>query len=126
MAVLKNLSQQATNNSNFRKVVATQRHVQVVVMSIKPGEDIGSEIHPDNDQLLYLVAGSGTVALDGEESDFEVGDAVVVPAGVRHNFTTKGDEAMKIITTYSPAHHPEGTIHATKADAEAAEAHEHE
>jgi mannose-6-phosphate isomerase-like protein (cupin superfamily) len=74
---------------------------------------------------LYLVSGKGTVYLDGAESEYNAGDCVLVPAGTEHNFTTVGDEPMKIITTYSPPHHPEGTVHKTKADAEAAEA-EHE
>lgn len=119
---LKNLEQTAKDNSTFRTVLANGKHVQIVVMDVKPGEDIGKEVHPDNDQVLYLVSGKGTVYLNGEESEFNPGDAVLVPAGTEHNFTTVGDESMKIITTYSPPHHPEGTVHATKADAEAAEA----
>lgn len=121
---LKDLEKTAKENTTFRTVVASSQHTQVVVMDIKPGEDIGKETHTDNDQVLYLVSGRGTVYLDGQESEFNPGDCVLVPAGTEHNFTTIGDESMKIITTYSPPHHPEGTVHATKAEAEAAEAEE--
>jgi len=108
-------------NTTFRTVLATSKHTQVVVMDVKPGEDIGKEIHPNEDQVLYLISGRGTIYMDGKEMDFNKGDCVLVPAGVEHNFTTVGDEPMKIITTYSPPHHPDGTVHKTKADAEAAE-----
>lgn len=123
---LKNLEQQAKDNTTFRTVVANSKHTQVVVMSINAGEDIGLETHTENDQVLYLVSGKGEVVLNGEKSEFNAGDCVLVPAGTEHNFTTMGSEPMKIITTYSPPHHPAGTIHKTKADAEAAEAAEHE
>ena len=119
---LKNLEQQAKDNTNFRSVLANGVHTQIVVMHINPGEDIGLETHPDNDQVLYLVSGKGEVVLNGEKREFNAGDAVLVPAGTEHNFTTLGDAPMKIITTYSPPHHPVGTVHTTKADAEAAEA----
>lgn len=121
---LKNLEQTAKENTYFRQVLANSNHTQVVVMDVKPGEDIGKEIHSENDQVLYLVSGKGTVYLNGVETEFNPGDCVLVPAGVEHNFTTVGDESMKIITTYSPPHHPVGTIHKTKAEAEEAEAAE--
>lgn len=121
---LKDLEKTAKDNTTFRTVMANSQHTQIVVMDIKPGEDIGKETHADNDQVLYLVSGKGTVYLNGVESEFNPGDCVLVSAGTEHNFTTVGDEPMKIITTYSPPHHPAGTVHATKADAEAAEAEE--
>jgi mannose-6-phosphate isomerase-like protein (cupin superfamily) len=114
---LKNLTRQAVDNNYFRHVLATGEHVQVVVMSIAPGGDIGEEVHADTDQILYLAEGSGEAILEGTASAFEAGDLVLVPAGTRHNFRTVGDAAMKIITAYAPPHHPDGTIHATKADA---------
>lgn len=117
MAKIDNISQQAKDNDYFRQVLATGKHTQVVIMSIPPGSDIGEEVHPDNDQVLYLIDGSGQVFMDGQESDFNAGDLVLVPAGARHNFITKGEAPMKIITTYSPPHHPDGTVHKTKADA---------
>jgi mannose-6-phosphate isomerase-like protein (cupin superfamily) len=113
---LENLNQQALDNNLFRRVLATGVHVQVVVMSVPPGTDIGEEVHSENDQTLQLVEGAGQVVIEGEASDFRPGDLVLVPAGTRHNFITTGDAPMKIITTYSPPHHPEGTIHETKAD----------
>jgi mannose-6-phosphate isomerase-like protein (cupin superfamily) len=118
---LKDLMQQASANNYFRHVLATGKHCQIVVMSIEPGSEIGEEVHADNDQILHLASGVGTAILDDKEEPFEVGDMVLVPAGTKHNFITKGDQPMKIITIYSPAHHPDGTIHKTKEEADAAE-----
>lgn len=87
-------------------------------MSIPPGGEIGEEVHTDTDQILYLVEGAGHVILEGHSADFSTGDLVLVAAGTRHNFKTVGETAMKIITAYAPPHHPDGTIHKTKADAE--------
>ena len=123
---IKDLESKAMDNTTFRTVLATSKHTQVVVMDVKPGEDIGKEIHPNEDQVLYLISGRGTIYMEGKEMDFNKGDCVLVPAGTEHNFTTIGDESMKIITTYSPPHHPDGTVHTTKADAEAAEAEHHD
>ncbi|HSX01453.1 MAG TPA: cupin domain-containing protein [Candidatus Saccharimonas sp.] len=117
---LKDAIQQAKTNDYFRRVLATSRHIQIVIMSIPSGGEIGEEVHPDNDQTLLLVEGAGEVVLDGVSADFNTGDIVVVPAGTRHNFVTKGESAMKIITAYAPPHHPEGTIHKTKAEADRA------
>ncbi len=118
MAQIKDITQQAKDNTYFRQVLATGGKVQVVIMSIDPGSEIGEEVHPDNDQVLYLVEGVGQVVLEGQPADFNTGDIVLVPAGTKHNFITKGDSAMKIITTYSPPHHPDGTVHKTKAEAD--------
>ncbi len=120
MAQIKNIAQAAKDNDYFRQVLETGKHVQVVIMSIPPGGEIGEEVHSDNDQVLYLVDGAGQVVLEGQTSDFKAGDLVLVPAGAKHNFITKGDVAMKIITTYSPPHHPDGTVHKTQAEADAA------
>ena len=123
---IKELEKKAMDNKYFREVIATSKHTQLVIMNIEPGEDIGKEVHEREDQVLYLISGKGRVYLDGQESDFNPGDCVLVPAGMEHNFTTVGDEPMKIITTYSPPHHPDGTIHKTKAEAEEAELdHDH-
>jgi mannose-6-phosphate isomerase-like protein (cupin superfamily) len=121
MGQIKNILQQAIDNDNFRQVLETGEHTQVVIMSIPPGGEIGEEVHEDNDQVLYLAAGTGQVVLDGQTSDFNTGDLVLVPAGTKHNFITKGDSPMKIITTYSPPHHPDGTVHKTKSAADSAE-----
>ena len=117
---IKNIENQAIQNQYFRQVLATGKNVQVVIMSIPPGGKIGEETHTDNDQTLYLVEGDGLAVINGQESAFKAGDLVLVPAGTKHNFITKGEAAMKIITTYSPPHHPDGTVHKTKAEADAA------
>lgn len=119
--MIKNINEIAMTNTNFRKVLETGKNVQVVVMSIPAGGEIGEETHDENDQTLYLVDGQGKAVLDGIEEPFTVGDMVLVKMGVRHNFMNNGDKDLKIVTTYSPPHHPEGTIHATKEDADKAE-----
>lgn len=118
---LDNIEQQAKANNYFRHVLATGKHAQVVIMSIEAGGEIGEETHTDNDQVLYLVDGQGRVVLNGEEKPFNKGDLVLVLAGTRHNFVSDGSGPMKIITTYSPPHHPDATIHKTKAEADQAE-----
>lgn len=120
MGLISNVYGRAMENSFFREVLENGKHVQVVIMSIPPGGEIGMETHPDNDQILYLIAGEGKVILNGEESPYRSGDMVLVPAGTEHNFTNTGTGDLKIITSYSPPHHPAGTIHKTKADAEKA------
>lgn len=120
---VENILNQAKRNDTFRRVLTTGDHTQVVLMSIPPKGEIGEEVHPDNDQVLLLVEGAGTAVLDGDEKPFEPGDLVLVPAGTLHNFIAEED-GMQIVTTYSPPQHPEDTVHATKADADAAEADE--
>lgn len=117
---IENIRQRALDNTYFRHVLVTGKNTQIVIMHIPPGGEIGEETHDENDQVLYLVSGEGTVYLDGEASDYEAGDIVLVPAGTRHNFVAASDQPLKIITTYSPPHHLNGTIHKTKADAEEA------
>jgi mannose-6-phosphate isomerase-like protein (cupin superfamily) len=119
--LVKGIEHQAKQNEYFRRVLVTGEHTQVVIMSIPAGGEIGLEAHPDNDQVLYLVEGSGKVILNGQESAFKAGDLVLVKAGVKHNFLTVGETPMKIITTYSPPHHPAGTVHKTKVEADQAE-----
>lgn len=121
MAHIKDILTKSKQNTNFRQVLTTGPHVQVVLMSIAPSEDIGEETHPDNDQVLLLVSGRGKAVLEHDESDYAAGDLVLVPAGTLHNFINTGTEPLKIITTYSPPHHPDGTIHKTKIEALAAE-----
>jgi len=108
-------------NTNFRKVVYTGNHLQLVVMSLKPGEDIGEEVHPKVDQFFRVEEGQGKVVMDGEETEFEDGFAIVVPSGVNHNVINTGDEEMKLYTIYTPANHIDGIVHATKEDAMADE-----
>lgn len=107
----------AKENTYFRQVLSTGEHTQIVVMSIPPGEEIGEEVHADNDQVLYFVDGVGKAVLEGTETDFDDQDIFLVHAGTKHNFINTGNKDLKIITAYSPPHHPDGTIHKTKADA---------
>lgn len=122
--VIKNVLQQTLDNENFRKVLATNKHSQLVLMSLLPGEEIGEEVH-HLDQMLYIASGSGQCVLDGQSMDIAVGDMVNVPEGVSHNIINKGEQSLKLFTVYSPAEHPDGTVHATKAEAMEAEEHEH-
>lgn len=116
-----NINSKALSNNYFRQVLETGKHTQVVLMSIPVNEEIGAETHEDTDQVLYLLEGEGKVVLNGEESPYKAGDLVLVHAGTNHNFINTGDKPLKIITMYSPAHHPNGTIHKTRAEAAKAE-----
>ncbi|MDO8513213.1 MAG: cupin domain-containing protein [bacterium] len=118
-----NIEELSESNDNFRKVIFTAPNSQLVVMSLKPSENIGMEVHPDNDQFIRIEEGTGKAVLDGEEYVIDSGWAVVISAGTEHDIiNTDTENPMKLYTIYSPAHHPEGTIHATKEDAIAAEA----
>jgi mannose-6-phosphate isomerase-like protein (cupin superfamily) len=123
------IEQATIENETFRTVLWTGEHSQLTVMSIPAGEDIGKEVHPDHDQFLRIEQGSGRVELGPSENEVEfthdVGAdwAIVVPAGVWHNVINTGDGELKVYSLYSPAEHPPNTVHATKADAEAAEHH---
>jgi mannose-6-phosphate isomerase-like protein (cupin superfamily) len=118
-----------TGNDDFRRVVFTGEHAQLVVMSLRPGEDIGWESHGHLDQFIRIEVGRALVDLgtneDNVDESYEVGAdwAFIVPAGTWHNVTNAGDETVKLYTIYSPPEHPDGTVHATKAEAEAAEHH---
>ena len=109
-------------NTNFRKVLHTGIHSQIVAMCIPVGDDIGEEVHKDTDQMLFFVDGDGEAILNGEARLIGEHDVVFVPAGVTHNFQNVGDEDLKLFTVYAPPHHKDGTIHATKDDAVKAEA----
>jgi mannose-6-phosphate isomerase-like protein (cupin superfamily) len=101
-------------NENFRKVVYTGGHSQLVLMTLKPGEEIGEEVHPDTDQFFRFEQGSGKVVIDGNEYAVEEDFAAVVPAGAKHNVINTGEENLKLYTIYSPAEHLDKVIHATK------------
>lgn len=117
---VKNIEQETLDNNNFRKVLYTSQHGQVVVMSLLPNEEIGMEVHSYTDQFFRVDSGEGKVIMDGEESVISDGFAVVVPAGTMHNvINTSSDKPLKLYTIYMPPHHVDGTIHATKAAAEA-------
>ncbi len=120
-----NIEKETLNNTYFRKVLYTGKHGQVVVMCLQPGEDIGMEVHTEEDQFFRVDKGQGKVIMNGEEYQFADGYAFVVPAGVEHNIiNTSSDDTLHLYTIYMPAHHPEGTIHRTKAEALEAEAEE--
>jgi len=112
----------ARGNANFREVLATGPHTQVVVMSIPPGGEIGAETHDHVDQVLTFVDGGGVASLGDEESAVSAGRLVLVPAGVRHNVVNTGTIDLRLYTIYAPPQHAPGTVHRTKADADADEA----
>lgn len=112
-----NIKKSAKENDFFRKVMFTATKSQLVLMSLKPGEDIGSEVH-DVDQILYVVDGEGDVVLDGVSQECKKGTIVVVPAGTQHNLINTDDEPLKLFTIYAPAEHPAGTVERTKQSAE--------
>lgn len=116
--VVNDIIGKAKKNTYFRQVLETGKHTQVVIMSIPPGGEIGSEVHPDNDQVLLLMEGEGKVILNDQEEPYKAGDIVLVNAGTKHNFVNTGSGDLKIITTYSPPHHPAGTVHKTKEEAD--------
>jgi mannose-6-phosphate isomerase-like protein (cupin superfamily) len=116
-----NIEEATVNNEDYRRVLHTARNSQLVLMTLEPGEEIGLETH-GLDQFIRLEAGQAKVILDSREHDVTADWAVVIPAGVRHNVVnTSRTEKLKLYTIYSPPEHPEGTVHRTKADADAAE-----
>jgi mannose-6-phosphate isomerase-like protein (cupin superfamily) len=114
----KNIERLSLENENFRKVLYTDKKSQLVLMSLAPGEEIGEEVH-DVDQFLRVEKGSGTTILDGISHPLEDGSVIVVPAGTTHNVINGGQGPMKLYTLYMPPHHKDGTVHKTKAEAEA-------
>jgi mannose-6-phosphate isomerase-like protein (cupin superfamily) len=112
-----NIEELTTSNENFRKVLYTGAHSQLVLMSLLPGEDIGMEIHEENDQFFRFESGKGKVIINETEYEVEDGDAVVVPAGAQHNIISVGETPLKLYTIYSPAHHKDGIIRTTKQEA---------
>lgn len=120
---INNIEKNTLENKNFRKVLYTGKNSQLVLMSILPGEDIGEEIH-DVDQFFRIEAGQGKAILDGVEHPIKDGDAIVVPAGAKHNIINiSSDSNLKLYTIYSPPNHKDGITHVTKAEAEANEEH---
>ncbi|MEK7093245.1 MAG: cupin domain-containing protein [Patescibacteria group bacterium] len=119
---VKNIEQAALENENFRTVLYTAKHSQLVLMCIPAGGDIGEEVHT-LDQFLRVEQGEGKAILDGVEHAVSDGFAIVVPAGARHNIVNTGTTAMKLYTVYSPPNHRDGVVHKTKADAEHDEEH---
>lgn len=115
-----NIEKETLENENFRKVLYTGKHSQLVLMSLKPNEEIGMEAHEENDQFFRFEKGQGKVIIDGNEYQVSDGSAVFVPAGAQHNVINVSNvEELKLYTIYSPAHHQDGVVRATKAEAEA-------
>lgn len=111
----------ARENTEFRKVVRTGRHTQLVLMAIPEAAEIGGEVHDDHDQVLVFVEGSGRAQIGDRASTVQAGDLSFVPAGTWHNFVNTGTEPLKLYTTYSPPEHAPGTDHPSKSDALAEE-----
>ena len=118
------IEKKTLENNYFREVLFTSPFSQLVVMALQAGEEIGTETHDDVDQFIRVEAGHGKAILDGEEIELADGTAVVIPAGTEHNVVNiSTTEALKLYTIYTPAEHPDGTVHKTKAEADAAEHH---
>ena len=113
-----NIENQTLENDNFRKVLYTGEYLQLVLMSLKPGEEIGLEVHVNNDQFFRFESGTGKCVIDENVYHVKEGDAVLVPAGAEHNVINTGTDAFKMYTIYGPPNHQKGTIRATKEAAE--------
>jgi len=114
-----NIERRTVENDNFRQVLYTGKHLQLVVMTLPPGCDIGEEVHDDRDQFFRFEEGKGVVDIDGVKNPVADDFAVIVPAGARHNVRNTGSEPLRLYTVYGPPEHLDGVVHATKADAEA-------
>jgi mannose-6-phosphate isomerase-like protein (cupin superfamily) len=110
-------------NTHFRRVLYTGRNLQLVLMTLQPGEEIGAEVHDDRDQFFRVERGRGTVWIDGVRTEVADDDAIIVPAGARHNVANTGDAPLHLYTLYGPPEHVDGTLHRTKAEALANEEH---
>ena len=106
------------SNRDFRRVLYTGKHLQLVLMTLQPGEEIGEEVHDTHDQFFRFEKGKGQVVIDGEKHKIKADYGVIVPAGARHNVVNTGDKPLKLYTLYAPPEHRDGVVHATKAEAE--------
>ena len=120
---VKNIEELTEDNKNFRHVLYTGKHLQLVLMALKPGEEIGEEVHAETDQFFRVEKGKGEVLIDGKRTPIESDDAMLVPAGARHNVINTGDMPLLLYTLYGPPEHKDGVVRATKAEAEASEEH---
>ena len=118
-----NIEKLTTENDHFRKVLYTGQYLQLVLMTLQPGEEIGAEVHEDHDQFFRVEAGSGEVVIDGQRTPIQDDDAVIVPAGARHNVVNTGTGPLKLYTLYGPPEHRDGVVQGTKAEADASEEH---
>jgi mannose-6-phosphate isomerase-like protein (cupin superfamily) len=110
-------------NSDFRHVLYTGKHLQLVLMALEPGEEIGEEVHADRDQFFRVEKGKGEIWIDGTRTKIDGDWGIVVPAGARHNIKNTGEKPLKLYTLYGPPEHADRTVHATKADAMRTEEH---
>ena len=121
-----NIEQKTLENENFREVLFTGPHSQLVIMTLQPGEEIGTETHDDIDQFIRVEEGDGEAILAGKKHRLEDGTAVVIPAGTEHNvINTSKSSKLRLYSVYSPAEHPDGTVHKTKAEADEYEREHH-
>lgn len=118
-----NIERLTEDNGNFRQVLYTGKNLQLVLMTMQPGEEIGEEIHEDRDQFFRIEVGQGEIRIDGVANKVKADDGIIVPAGAKHNVINNGSGPLKLYTIYGPPEHRDGTVHATKADADAS--HEH-
>jgi mannose-6-phosphate isomerase-like protein (cupin superfamily) len=112
------IATEAEKSPDFRRVLWTGEHTQLVIMTIPPGGEIGEETHPDNDQILTFVSGTGKAIVSGSEKNVAQGDLVVVPAGKKHNFVNTGPNPLILYTVYGPPEHADGAVHKTKEQAD--------
>ena len=124
-AYTEDVLRQARENENFRQVLFTTERSQLVLMSLKPGEEIGEEVHEGVDQVLAFADGEGEAVIEGQRSPVRAGTVVVVPGGTRHNFINTGSTSLKLVTVYTPPEHPDGTVHPTKEEADEYEREHH-
>ncbi len=113
------IERQTVDNRDFRRILYTGEYLQLVLMTLQPGEEIGSEVHEDRDQFFRIEEGEGVVDIDGKENPVEDGSAVIIPAGARHNVRNTGAAPLKLYTLYGPPEHKDGITQATKAEADA-------
>ena len=117
------IEEQTEANRDFRRVLFTGPRMQLVVMALQPGEELGEEIHVSTDQYFRVEDGKGKIWMDGDEAGIESDMAIVVPAGMRHNIKNTGHKPLKLYTLYAPPQHVDGTVHRTKAEAAATVEH---
>ena len=115
------IATEAEKSADFRRVLWTGAHTQLVIMTIPPGGEIGEEVHEDTDQILTFVSGTGEATVSGQKRAVAQGDLVVVPAGRKHNFVNTGQNPLILSTVYGPPEHADGAVHATKEEADEAE-----
>lgn len=111
-----NIEKLTVENDHFRQVLYTGKHLQLVLMTLQAGEEIGAEVHEGHDQFFRIEEGQGTVTIDGNEYKVKDDDAIIVPAGARHNVVNTGTEPLRLYTLYGPPEHRDGVLHPTKAD----------